>query len=171
MIFINYFCLFLIIFSVQTALIPLLSLNEVTPSLILIFAVYCAINLKESRGILMCILIGLVQDCLSGGLLGINTLSKSLIAYLLYKIRDKVVMEGAIPVGCFIIFASLFDGMVYYIFSILLLKAEVASGILFPFLPVFAIGNTLIAPIMFYILKKNQKWFQGKNSSNEFRYS
>ncbi|MGV7221819.1 MAG: rod shape-determining protein MreD [Nitrospinales bacterium] len=171
MLFIKYFCLFIIIFSVQTALFPLLSLNEVTPSLILIFAVYCAINFRESRGIMMCMLIGLVQDCLSGGLLGINTLSKSLIAYSLYKVRDKVVVEGAIPVGCFIILASLFDGMIYYFFSILLLKAEVASGILFPYLPMFAIGNILIAPVMFYILKKNQKWFQGNNSSHEFRIS
>jgi len=171
MLFINYFCLFVIIFSVQTALLPLLSLNEVTPSLILIFAVYCAINFRESRGIKMCLLIGLVQDCLSGGLLGINTLSKSLIAYFLYKIRDKVVMEGAVPVGCFIIIASLFDGIVYYFFSILLLKAEVASGILFPFLPIFAIGNAVVAPVMFYVLKRNQKWFHGKNNSNEFRFS
>ena len=171
MIFINYFCLFVIILSVQTALFPLLSLNEVTPSLILIFAVYCAINFKESRGVMMCFLIGLVQDCLSGDLLGINTLSKSLIAYSLYKIRDKVVVEGAIPVGCFIILASLFDGMVYYFFSMLLLKAEVASGILFPHLPIFAIGNALVAPVMFYTLNRNKKWFQKNNPTNEWRIS
>jgi rod shape-determining protein MreD len=171
MLFINYFCLFVLIFSVQTALLPLLSFNDVTPSLVLIFAVYCAINFRESRGIWMCFLIGLVQDCLSGGLLGINTLSKSLIAYFLYKIRDKVVIDGAIPVGVFIIFASLFDGIIYYIFSIMLLNAEVASGIMFPYLPLFAIGNTLVAPIMFYVLKRNQKWFYGKDSSSELRIS
>ena len=171
MLFINYFFLFVIIFSVQTALLPLLSLNEVTPSLILIYAVFCGLKFRESRGIYMCLLIGLVQDCLSGGLLGINTLSKSLIAYLLFKIRDKIVVEGAIPVGCFIIIASLFDGMVYYIFSILLLKAEVASGILFPFLPVFAIGNSLVAPFMFYFLSRNKKWIDRKNSTNEFNFS
>ena len=119
----------------------------------------------------MCFLIGLVQDCLSGGLLGINTLSKSLIAYFLFKIRDKVVIDSAIPVGIFIIFASLFDGIVYYVFSILLLNAEVASGFMFPNLPIFAIGNILVAPVMFYVLKRNQRWFFGKDSSHEFRIS
>jgi rod shape-determining protein MreD len=135
----------------------------VTPSLTLIFAVYCGIHFRGGRGTAMGFLIGLVQDGLSGGLLGINTLSKSLVAFALFKIRDKIVVEGVIPVGCLITGASLFDGTVYYIASSTLLKAGISAGTLFPLLPVYALCNMLAAPILFYLLDRNKKWLLRKN--------
>ena len=171
MFLINYFCSLIIIFSIQTTLLPLVSLNEVTPSLTLIFAVYCGIHFQGGKGIGMGSLIGLVQDGLSGGLLGINTLSKSLIAFALYKIRDKVVVGGIIPVGIFIIMASLFDGLVYYLALSMLLKAEISAGEFFPLLPVFAVFNALLTPIMFFLLDRNKKWLLRKNPTLALRSS
>ena len=171
MLFINYFCIFVIIFSVQTTLLSFVSLGGVTPSLTLIFAVYCGIHFRGGRGIGMGFLIGLVQDGLSGGLLGINTLSKSLVAFAFYRIRDKVVVEGVIPIACFMIVASLFDGLVYYIASSLLLKAKISAGIIFPLLPIFAVCNTLMAPIMFFLLNRNKKWLLRKNPNQALRPS
>lgn len=171
MLFINYFCVFVIIFSIQTALLPFVSLGGAIPSLPLIFAVYCGVHFRGGRGIGMGFLIGLVQDGLSGGLLGINTLSKSLIAFAFFRMRDKVVVEGIIPVGCFMILASLFDGLVYYIASSMLLKAEISSGFLFSQVPLFALCNTLAAPILFYFLKRNQKWLVRKSPNQAWRSS
>ena len=171
MAFINYFCCFIIIFSLQTTLLPSLSWGGVTPSLTLIFAVYCGIHFRGGRGTAMGFLIGLVQDGLSGGLLGINTLSKSLVAFALFKIRDKVVVEGVIPVGCLIIGASLFDGAVYYVASATLLRAGISAGTLFPLLPAYALYNMLAASILFYLLDRNRKWLLRKNSSQATRPS
>ncbi len=171
MLFINYFCFFVIIFSLQTTLVPFVAWDGVVPSLTLIFAVYCGIHFRGGRGIGVCFLIGLVQDGLSGGLLGINSLSKSLIAFAIFNIRGKVVVEGIIPVGCLIIIASLFDGLIYYLASSMLLKAEISAGILFPLLPAYALFNTLAAPIMFGLLNRNKKWLLRKNPNQALRPS
>lgn len=171
MLFINYFCVFVIIFSIQTALLPFVSLGGATPSLPLILTVYCGVHFRGGRGIGMGFLIGLVQDGLSGGLLGINTLSKSLIAFAFFRMKGKIVIDGVIPVGFFVILASFFDGLVYYIVSSMLLKAEISSGFLFSQLPLFALCNTLAAPILFYLLKRNQKWFLRKTPNPVWRSS
>ena len=66
------------LFSVQTTLLGMFSLSGVTPDLILIVAVYCGIHSKKNGGIWLAVLVGFFQDCLSGGLLGVNSLSKGL---------------------------------------------------------------------------------------------
>ena len=49
--------------------------GNIVPDLILIVAVYSGIRLKKNRGIWLAALVGFFQDCLSGGLLGVNFLS------------------------------------------------------------------------------------------------
>jgi len=171
MLFFNYFCFFVVIFSVQTSLLPLIALAGVAPGLALIFSVYCGIKFEGFRGVGTGFMIGLVQDCLSGGALGINTLSKSLIAYSFFKLKDTIVVDGLIPTGIFLILASFFDGLVYYMASALLLKTAVPSGFLFPTLPIYAAYNALIGPMFFYILNRNRKWVLSKISGRPIRFS
>ncbi len=64
--------------SIQTTFLRVVFPGNIVPDLILIVAVYSGIHLKKSRGISLAVLIGFLQDCLSGGLLGVNFLSKGL---------------------------------------------------------------------------------------------
>lgn len=171
MLFINYFCLFVVIFSVQTSLLHLIALAGVAPGLALIFSVYCGLKFEKFRGVGTGFMIGLVQDCLSGGALGINTLSKSLIAYSFFRLKDKIIVEGLIATGIFMIMASLFDGLVFYLASAWLLNTAVPSGFLFPALPIYVLYNAIIGPIFFYILDRNRKWVLGKISGRPIRFS
>jgi len=61
--------------SIQTTFLRVVFPGNIVPDLILIVAVYSGIHLKKSRGIWLAALVGFFQDCLSGGMLGVNFLS------------------------------------------------------------------------------------------------
>ena len=69
----------LILFSIQTTWLGMFSIGGVYPDLALIWVVYCAVHYSRTMGIGSGIVTGILQDRLSGGLLGVNTLSKSFI--------------------------------------------------------------------------------------------
>ena len=160
------FCVFLLVviglFSVQTTLLDIFSLGGVTPDLALIFAVYCGVHFQRNGGIGAGIIIGFVQDCLSGGLLGINTLSKGLVGLFFSVLKDKIVVEGFIPISFFVFTASLFDGMIYFIISSSLTAAQVKEGILLFYMFVFGIYNSAAGLLLFYLLDKGRQWINHK---------
>lgn len=58
-----------------------ISIFDVTPNLIAVLACYAGIRKKEVKGMFFGSLIGIVEDSLSGTLLGPNLLSKGLVGY------------------------------------------------------------------------------------------
>mgnify|MGYP003977952593 FL=1 len=95
-----------ILFSIQTTFLRIFFPENVAPDLILIVAVYFGIHLKKNNGILLAALIGFFQDCLSGGVLGVNFLSKGLAGLFFCVIKDKIIVQGFIPIGFFIFITS-----------------------------------------------------------------
>ena len=160
---------FIVVFllSAQTTWLELFSFGGVTPDLALIWVVYCAVRYSRAGGIGAGITMGLIQDSLSGGLLGVNTLSKSLIAYFFSTLKDKFFVEGVIPIGIFLILSSLFDGLVFYFSMETILKGEVAPSFLYQSLPVYSIYNALIGPFMFMVLDKINDWLKS-NKPNHY---
>ena len=160
------FCVFLLVviglFSVQTTFLEIFSLGGVAPDLALIFVVYCGVHFQRNGGIGAGVIIGLVQDCLSGGLLGINTLSKGLVGLFFSVLKDKIVVEGFIPISFFVFTASLFDGMIYFIISSSLTAAQVKEGILLFYMFVFGIYNSAAGLLLFYLLDKGRQWINHK---------
>lgn len=57
------------------------SIFDVTPNLTAVLAYYAGIRKKEVKGMFFGSLIGIVEDSLSGALLGPNLLSKGLVGY------------------------------------------------------------------------------------------
>ena len=155
------------LFSAQTTWLKLFSFGGVTPDLILIWVVYCGVRCSRTGGIGAGIFLGLIQDGLSGGVLGMNTLSKGLSAYFFSTLKDKFFVQGVIPIGIFLICSTIFDGFVFYFTMGTILKGEVASSFLYQLLPVYSIYNALIGPFMFIILDKIDCWVQ-PNKSNSY---
>jgi len=156
------------LFSAQTTWLNLFSFGGVTPDLALIWVVYCGVGCSHAGGIGAGIFIGLIQDSLSGGLFGVNTLSKGLIGYFFSTLKDKFFVEGAIPIGIFLIVSSVFDGLVYYLAMGTILKGDVASSFLYQSLPVFSLYNALMGPVMFLALDKIEKRLNS-NKPSSFR--
>jgi rod shape-determining protein MreD len=152
------------LFSAQTTWLELFSFGGITPDLALVLVVYCGVRHSRTVGIGAGVFMGLVQDSLSGGLLGVNTLSKGIIGYFFSTLKDKFYVEGIVPIGIFLIFSSIFDGLVFYFSMVTILKGEVASSFLYQSLPVYSIYNALIGPIMFVFLDKINGWLQSKKS-------
>lgn len=171
MFFLIQFLILVVLFSTQTTFLENFSIVGITPDLALIFVVYCGIHFKGIRGIGMGFTVGLVQDCLSGGLLGVNTLSKSLISFFFSTLKDKIMVEGMFPIVLFTLAASLLDGIVFYFVLTTLFKGEVPGSFLFSSLPIYAIYNGCVGPVLFYFLELNRKWVVNKFSNPYLRQS
>lgn len=163
------FILLVLLFSVQTAVLDGFSVAGIMPDLALIYVVYCGIFFHGTRGAVMGIVVGFIQDCLSGGLFGINTLSKSLIGFFFSTLKEKLFVEGVLPICFFVAAASIFDGLIFYVVFISLLKGDVGAQFLYSKLPIFALYNALLAPLMFFFLNKKKNWILEKIPTNSLR--
>ncbi|OGW18878.1 MAG: rod shape-determining protein MreD [Nitrospinae bacterium RIFCSPLOWO2_12_FULL_47_7] len=159
----------LIVFSAQSAFIGLFSFNGVTPDLILILAVYCGINFQGNGGVGMGCALGLAQDCLSGGVLGINTLSKGLIGFFFSALKNKIMVDGVIPICFFLMLSSFFDVLVFYTVWSLLLKGESSGVYLFPDFLIYAGYNAFAGPLLFFIFNRGKKWIMLKFPNQALR--
>ncbi len=157
MIILIFIIVFILLFALQTSLLSHFSAGGVTLDLALILSVYCGVLLRGDRGIWVGFSIGLVQDCLSGSLLGVNTLSKSIIGFTFSRLKDKLMVEGFVPISVILLAASFFDGLVYYLALTTLLKAQIPFSFLFNTLPVYAMVNALVGPILFFFLNWSAK--------------
>ena len=161
--FLGYSIFLISLFSIQTTILGLFSVANVTPDLALIFALYCGIHFQGNNAITMAGITGFIQDCLSGSLLGINLLSKSLIVFFISNLKTQLLLEY-IPTVCFLlIISSFFDGLMFYSISTMLLEEGVPHGFLFPSLPLFAVYNTFIGPFLFLFLNWGRKSFRNKS--------
>ncbi|CCQ92138.1 putative Rod shape-determining protein [Nitrospina gracilis 3/211] len=150
---------FLLLFTLQTTLLDTVSVGGVRPDLVLILAVYCAIIFEENAGVAMAVALGFFQDCLSGDLLGVNTLSKGLIGFVFANLKSKLVLEGFGPTSTFFALASLFDGMIFYLVSVFIFKAHLAFGVFFPSLIIFMIYNAVVGVAAFYLFNwARRRW-------------
>lgn len=147
-----YIAALILLFSAQTTLLPLFQLGASTPDLGLALAFYCGSRVAGNRGIVAAGIVGFVQDCLSGGILGVNTLSKSLIGMIVANIKDKILVENYVPIAIFLAGFSIFDGVIFYLASSLLLPLGIGRTF-FGSLPLYALYNGLIGPAVFFILK------------------
>jgi rod shape-determining protein MreD len=160
-----YFAQILIVvflFAIQTTWLGKFSIGGVTPDLALIWVVYCGVHCSRTISIGSGIVMGILQDSLSGGLLGLNTLSKSFIGLFFAALKDKFFVEGIVPVAFFLVASSLFDGLVFYFSMNTVLKGEVASSFLYQSLPAYSIYNGMVGPILFLLLNQFNNWLKSK---------
>ena len=150
------------LFSIQTTFLRIVFPGNVVPDLILIVAVYSGIHLKKNRGVWLAALVGFLQDCLSGALLGVNFLSKGLVGLFFCAIKDKIIVQGIIPIGFFMFVTSLVDGMIYFVSMASLLGGQVKVNFLFSSIILFGVCNAVIAPLLFYMFDKVRQWSHRK---------
>ncbi|HET7874492.1 MAG TPA: rod shape-determining protein MreD [Methylomirabilota bacterium] len=74
----------------QSSVVPVLSVGGVTPDLPLILTVLVALRRGPESGCLAGFLAGLVQDAASGGLVGVQALTKALAGFLMGLLVGRV---------------------------------------------------------------------------------
>src|SRR5437762_647918 len=80
----------------------------------LIIIVYAALQRNSIRAILFGTISGIAVDALSGGLLGSNGFSKTIIAYIVSEIARRVYMDNLILRIPVIAGACLLNDLIYY---------------------------------------------------------
>lgn len=151
-----------LLFALQTTWLDLFSFAGVTPDLALVFVVYCGIHLQRNAGMGMGMAVGFLQDCLSGDLLGINTLSKGLTGFFFCTLKDKILVQGIVPISFFLIVASLFDGFIFYMVHSILLEGEVIANFWFPNIFIYVIYNAVAGLVLFSVFDVFKKWIMKK---------
>ena len=159
----------ILLLSIQTTFLKVFSLGSVTPDLILIVVVYCGIHFQKNGGIKMGVLVGFIQDNLSGGLLGINTLSKGLIGLFFSALKDKILVEGILPISYFLFVASLIDVIIYFTSTISLMGAQTQMDSLFYHVAFFGIYNAVTGLFLFHVLDRFRKWLYRKFPNQIFQ--
>jgi rod shape-determining protein MreD len=116
----------------------------------LIIVVYAALQRNAIRAILFGTISGIAVDALSGGLLGANGFSKTLIAFAVSEIARRVYLDNLLLQIPVIAGACLLDDLVYYGLH-RLLGQELSA----PFLITISyslIGTTIAGTIIYLIL-------------------
>lgn len=152
----------ILLFSIQTTWLAMFSIGGVIPDLALIWVVYCGAHYSRALGIGAGIVTGVMQDSLSGGLLGVNTLSKSFIGFFFSALKDKFFLEGVIPIAFFLAVSSVFDGLVFYFSMNTVLEGKLASSFLYQSLPAYSFYNAVVGPVIFLVLNRINKLLKSK---------
>lgn len=123
----------------------------------LIIVVYAALQRNSIKAILFGTFAGIAVDALSGGLLGANGFSKTLIAYAVSEIARRVYMDNLLLRIPVIAGASVVNSLVY--FGVHKLLGQEPSGQILIIMAYSLIGTTIAGTVTYLIL---DSFFTGK---------
>lgn len=118
----------------------------------LIIIVYAALQRNTFKALIFGTLAGIAVDALSGGLLGANGFSKTLVAYVVSEIARRVYLDNLLLRIPVIAGACLLDDLVYYGTHRLLGQEPVAQVVT---TIAYSLIGTTIAGTLIYLLFEN----------------
>ena len=116
----------------------------------LIIIVYAALQGNSIKSLFYGTFAGIAVDALSGGLLGANGFSKTLVAFIISEIVRRVYLDNLLLRIPVIAGACLLDDLVYYGMHRLL--GQEPNGQFIPTIAYTIIGTTIAGTIIFLIL-------------------
>lgn len=147
------FLCFVLLFTFQTTLLHYMNMGEVHPDLVIIAAVFLGFAFSKGKSVAAGSCLGLIQDTLSGGIIGMNMLSKGLAGYCAAHLRETIILENIIA-QCFLIFgATILEGVVFQFLSNIFPMIQTPEGF-WEDIALLAFYNALVSPFGFLILKK-----------------
>lgn len=118
----------------------------------LIVVVYAALQRNSIRAILFATLSGVAVDALSGGLLGANGFSKTLIAYAVSEMARRVYLDNLILRIPIIAGACLLDDLIYFGLHRLFGQTPTGDPVI---IGAYSLIGTTIAGTLIYLLLQN----------------
>jgi rod shape-determining protein MreD len=102
--------------ALQTTLGAIVSGEQASVDLVLVLVVYVAIGTGPVAGLLFGSVAGLLQDVLSGGIVGVGGLAKSLAGFAAGVVGTQLIVTGPLPrfvtfVGATLLHAACFFGV------------------------------------------------------------
>jgi len=119
---------------------------------LLIIVVYVALGRNSIKALFYGTIAGIAVDALSGGLLGANGFSKTLIAYMVSELVRRVYLDNLLLRIPVIAGACLLDDLIYYGMHRLL--GQELGGEFVPTLAYSVIGTTIAGTIIYLLLDR-----------------
>ncbi len=146
----------------QTTLLDFFVIKGIKPEFTIILIVYYALFQGTKSSIVVGGILGLLQDILSGGLLGLNLITKSLTGYIFGLISNKMVVLNPFNQSFIAFTATLVDGILaFFIIKVAPISAPGAK-IFFNMLLPQAGYNSLICIMLIPLLSKLSKRYSVK---------
>ena len=146
--------------AIAAALVLQTTLTSFVPQtaaidLVLIVVVYVSLSFGPITGIVAGTVVGLIQDSLSSGIMGIGALAKTLVGFAAGRIGTQFIVTAPLPRFVVFMGATLLHALVFMGLYVLLGLREFPD----PYATVAgqAVGNAVVGVVGFQILE----WFPG----------
>ncbi|OCL25271.1 rod shape-determining protein MreD [Orenia metallireducens] len=154
MVYLLYGLLVFMAFVLQSAIIPCSLFYNIIPDLLLIIITLLAIYRGKTVGGALGFFTGLLQDWFSGGLFGINAISKAIVGYLFGFLKDHIYPQNIIvpPVGVAI--ATIINQLLIISFTDYLLTELSIEVVLRSVIIPLVIYNSILSVILNILIYK-----------------
>ncbi|MBU2699781.1 rod shape-determining protein MreD [Sporomusaceae bacterium BoRhaA] len=145
-----------LLYILQCALIPLVTLNGIKPDLLLITVLSTGLLVGKEKGVAVGFFAGLLADLASGGVFGSHTLSKMAIGYGAGMLERKVFKENILlPLLAVMVATVIHSVLMTGILVFLGFRVEIISLVMHNLLPLLAYNVIVAVPIHLIIYKIN----------------
>ena len=83
--------------ALQTTVIPFLWSGKSSIDLVLVVVVYAALQFGPTAGVLTGAIAGMSQDALSGGIIGVGGLAKTIVGFLAGTLGSQFIVTNPLP--------------------------------------------------------------------------
>ncbi|WP_408954914.1 rod shape-determining protein MreD [Natroniella sp. ANB-PHB2] len=155
MIYLFYIIFGLFFFVCQALFFSRGVLGQITPDFLLIVVMILSINYGKTAGGIAGFLAGFLQDLFSGGLFGINIISKTLVGFLVGFFKKKVYQDSFSLPPLILFFATVINQVLVilftnYLFSFVTLEQAI-EGVILPLATLNAGVTLVIYPFVYKI--------------------
>jgi rod shape-determining protein MreD len=157
-----FFILAYLTLGVQSGLGPFAQVGGARPNLVLLAAVFVAINAPRDSALLGCVLLGLMQDLLTNSPLGLWGLALGVVGWFVVNSRDIVYREHFLTHFSLGLSGALVSGAVVWMHSWAYGRLHPQVHVSRPELGTMAAGalyTAVLAPVVLGLLQRMQKIF------------
>ena len=142
-----WFIIMLVMVSLQSTVIPVLAIEGVRPDLVLVAVVSAALSGGRETGVLCGTFGGILQDLLSGGAFGVNTLSKMLVGLLVGVYERKINKKNLLMPLLAVSAGTIATLLIQSVFLLGYGQSEAMRMMLAQFPPVLAYHLLMMVPV------------------------
>jgi rod shape-determining protein MreD len=148
-------CLMTVILQTSDVIKVFDLVNQIKPDFILMAVIYINLREKESViGELTAFLMGMTTDILSGGLIGLNAFTFTVIAFVINTIKENITVEKYFPVFLFVATATIANEFLFLLFQRIFVGEIMFFKNLFTLAIPGSLYTGLLAPLLYFGLDK-----------------
>lgn len=152
---------------IQTTILSPISFFHIKPELFLILSVYFGLSFGRITGTAAGVFTGILQDIISGGFLGTNSLSKGFGSFICSIVSDRLA-GGNVISQFFLIFGfTLVDGLFSQLIGLAAFRNNVPFHYFIPGLLWLGLFNAVVGCFLVHFLNRLEGCLMGKISKEQ----